>query len=246
LKSLKLTANAFIPISAYVGDNLVAHTSQMPWYKGPTFLELLDSLEGHRVSSDRALRFPLQDVYKFDKDRILAGRIESGTLSVGDKLLFLPSKKDGVVKSIERWHAPAAKSAAAGESIGIILEDQIFVERGEVAVHAKSPARTGRTFNANVFWLGDKHLEPGRPYIAKLTTQDVECSVKKIRRVINSSTLELIAEDASEIKNREVATVVIRTDKPVVVENFNKMEELGRFVLGREDTSAGGIITELE
>lgn len=243
LASLNLAAKAFIPISAYVGDNLVAHTSQMPWYKGPTFIELLDSLEGHRASQDKALRFPLQDVYKFDKQRLLAGRIESGKLTVGDRLLFLPSKKDGVVKSIERWHAPAAKTAQAGESIGVVLEDQIFVERGEVAVHPAAPARAGRNFCANVFWLGDKHLEPGKAYIAKLTTQDVECTVKKILRVINSSTLEEAASGSQVAAKNEVAEIELEFKKDIVFDTFDEIVETGRFVLvdGRR-VSGGGII----
>jgi bifunctional enzyme CysN/CysC/sulfate adenylyltransferase subunit 1 len=79
----------------------------------------------------------------------------------------------------------------------------------------------------------------------RCATQDVACEIEKISRVINSSTLDLIAEDADEIKNREVADIIIKTDKPVVVENFNTIEELGRFVLRTDDTLAGGIITEL-
>jgi sulfate adenylyltransferase large subunit len=243
LESLGMKPVAYIPISAYVGDNLVVRTSQMPWYAGPTLLETLDGLEHHRTAASKPLRLPLQDVYKFDKERILAGRIESGSVSAGDELLFLPSGKTERVKSIVKWSAPVQKKAEAGESVGIILEEQIFVERGEVAVPPKARPRTETTLHANVFWLGDRHLEAGKTYIAKLTTQELECTVKRIHRVINSSTLEEAASGPHQAAKNEVAEVELEFKKPVVFDYFQDIEPTGRFVLvdGRK-VSGGGII----
>jgi bifunctional enzyme CysN/CysC len=105
----------------------------MPWYDGPTITEILDSFEAPRSLRDLPLRFPVQDVYRFDERRIIAGRIESGTLRVGDTLIFSPANKTSRVASIERWNAGARQEAEAGESIGITLSEQIFVGRGHVA-----------------------------------------------------------------------------------------------------------------
>ncbi len=240
LASLKITPKAYIPISAYVGDNITSKTSQMPWYEGKTLLESLDNLERHKPSEERPLRFPLQDVYKFDKQRIFAGRIEDGAVSVGDEILFLPSQKTGIVKSIEKWHAPAQTKAAAGESIGITLEDQIFVERGEIACHAKTKPIVASSFVANIFWMGNTHLMKGAKCLLKLTTQDVECVIDSVVKVINSSTLEEVSETAREVAKNEVAEIVIQTKRPVVFDLFEQVAETGRFVLVHEGHVRGG------
>jgi sulfate adenylyltransferase large subunit len=243
LATLKITPRAFIPISAYVGDNLVMKTSRMPWYAGPTFIEALDGLEAHRRPEDKPFRLPLQDVYKFDKERLLVGRIETGSVSVGDKLLFLPSEKEGIVKAIRKWNAPVQTKAAAGESVGLVLQDQIFVERGEVACHVSSKPHVLQSFSANIFWMGNKHLEKGSKCLLKLTTQDVECVIESIPKVINSSTLEEISTSAHEVAKNEVAEVIISTKKPVVFDTFDQTQETGRFVLVSDrDVRGGGII----
>src|SRR5579883_3136400 len=119
LKQIGLEATRFIPVSARNGDNIQRRASDlMPWYQGPTILEALDEFEVARPSEDLPLRFPIQDVYRFDERRILAGRIETGSLKVGDHLVFSPGDKTGVVKSIERWNGPGRDFAVAGESIG--------------------------------------------------------------------------------------------------------------------------------
>jgi sulfate adenylyltransferase subunit 1 (EFTu-like GTPase family) len=107
----------------------------MPWWNGPTVLDVLDAFHVSHLPSDQPLRFPIQDVYRFDERRILAGRIESGTLKVGDRLLFSPGNKTSTVKTVERWNAPSRDVASAGESVGVTLTEQIFVERGSIASH---------------------------------------------------------------------------------------------------------------
>ena len=243
LATLKITPRAFVPLAAYHAENLVSKSSKMPWYDGPNFLELLDSLEAHPVPVDQPLRFPLQDVYKFDKQRILAGRVESGRVSAGDELLFLPSRNTGVVKSVEKWNSPKQNSALAGESIGIVLEDQIFVERGEVACVASRPANVSNRLLANIFWMGNAHLEKGARCILKLTTQEVECVVESILKVINSSTLEELSKKSHEVAKNEVAEIVFVTKKPVAFDLFEDIPETGRFVIVHDrQVNGGGII----
>ena len=240
LATLKVTPRAFVPASAYVGDNIVSKTSQMPWYQGQTLLEILDGLDNYRPPENKPFRLPLQDVYKFDKQRLFAGRIESGAVSVGDEVLFSPSNKTGIVKSIEKWNAPVEKKAVAGESIGIVLEDQIFVERGEIVCRQKSAPLVSRSFAANIFWMGNRHLEKGSKIILRLTTQETECVVESISRVINSSTLEEISTNAHEVAKNEVAEIILSTKKPVVFDSFDAIPETGRFVLVSEHQARGG------
>lgn len=135
--------------------------------------------------------------------------------------------------------------AEAGKSIGITMGDDVFIKRGNVIVHDGDQPVITKMVNANIFWLDNHPYKKGESLSFRCATQEVSCEIEKINRVIDSSTLKLISEDAYEIKNREVANITIKTGKPVVVENFNKIEALGRFVLGRENILAGGIITAL-
>jgi sulfate adenylyltransferase large subunit len=244
LKTLKVTPKAFVPISAYVGDNVVMRTSQMPWYSGPTLIELLDSIEARKTATHKPLRFPLQDIYRFDSDkRYFSGRVEAGRIKAGDEVLFLPSKKTAVVRAIERWNAPERPEAEAGESIGITVEDQLFVERGEMVVHASAKPMVGRYFRANIFWMGEEHLQKGKTYQIKLTTQELECKVKNVVRVINSSTLDEVSKDHHEVAKNEVAELELEFKKDIVFDLFSESQETGRFVLvDNKRVTGGGII----
>jgi sulfate adenylyltransferase large subunit len=244
LSNINIKPSYIIPISAKNGDFIANKSGNMDWYHGLTLLGALDTFKTKDNANEKPLRFVVQDVYSFDK-RIIAGRVESGIIKKGDRIKVLPSGEETQVKSVEEYLKNVTQ-AESGKSIGITTEDKLFIDRGNVIVNSSDlPAVTSR-IKANVFWMDRIPFKKGESLRFRCATQDVNCEIEKIIKVINSSTLELIAEDASEIKNREVANIIIRTDKPVVVENFNKMEELGRFVLGREDTCAGGIITELE
>src|SRR5438874_3254325 len=127
LKSIGVEPKLFIPIAAKHGDNIASRSPHTPWWRGPTVLGMLDEFEVSESPTNQPLRFPIQDVYRFDERRILAGRVEAGSIKVGDKVIFSPTNKTSTVKTIERWHAPASESASAGESIGITLTEQIFV-----------------------------------------------------------------------------------------------------------------------
>jgi bifunctional enzyme CysN/CysC len=112
LKSIGVQPRCFIPIAARHGDNIASRGEKMPWWSGPTVLEALDQFEAATRPVGQPLRFPIQDVYRFDERRILAGRVESGTLKVGDRLVFAPTNKASTVKTIERWNAPPSARGA--------------------------------------------------------------------------------------------------------------------------------------
>src|SRR6202040_3247372 len=145
LRELGLDARTFIPASAKHGENVARASMKMKWYCAANVLEALDLLEPQKRDADLPLRFCVQDVYRFDGRRIVAGRIETGTLTVGDDLVFSPANKTSKVKSIERWNVDGNESAIAGDSIGITLTEQIFIERGYVASHqSETPIETNR------------------------------------------------------------------------------------------------------
>ena len=244
LKKLGVEPKLFIPISAKLGDNMVANSKQMPWYKGLPVVSAIDTLfQVGNPPTNLPLRFPIQDIYRFDQRRILAGRIESGTLNVGDTLVFAPRNKIGVVKSIERWSAPASDTASAGESIGITLTEQIFVERGHVGSHEQNAPITANEFQANLFWMGRQNLETGKKYKLKLTTQEIECEVASIQKIIDASSLAEATTTRSYVAKNDVAELTFRTKHPVAFDNHDRIPESGRFVIvDQKEVCGGGII----
>jgi bifunctional enzyme CysN/CysC len=245
LKSIGVEPKVFIPISAYHGQNIATRADKMLWYKGPTVIETLDEFKVADMPKDQPLRMPIQDVYRFDERRILAGRVESGTIKVGDKLTFAPSNKTSTVKTIERWNAPTSDHASAGESIGITLSEQIFVERGAVAALETAPPYELTKFKARVFWLGRQPFRKGKKYKLKLGTQEVECEIEQLDKVIDASTLgEAIHGDGEEFIGRhEVGELTLKTRRPVAFDTVSEIVATGRFVIvDGFDVSGGGII----
>ena len=240
LIDLSLEARAFIPTSAKTGENVARASEKIKWYRGPTVLEALDLFEPRKADVDLPLRFCVQDVYRFDQRRIVAGRIETGTLRVGDELVFSPANKSSVVATIERWNAPADGAAMSGDSIGITLSEQIFVERGYVASHqSDTPIETNR-FHADLFWIVREPLRVGRLYNLRLATQEVKCQVVSIEQVMDSSTLEAKIDKCEQLERNEVGRLTIQTRGPLVIDNHERIPNLGRFVIVEEGGIRGG------
>jgi bifunctional enzyme CysN/CysC len=235
-----------LPASARVGGNIAAPSAAMDWHKGPTLLAALNSLPAPVAPADLPLRFPIQDVYKFDERRIIAGRIESGRLRVGDTLLFSPSEKTARVQSIETWPSVPSPPAAAGagQSIGITLDEPIFVERGEVASHQQSPPPLTNVFRARLFWLGSRPMQAGSGYLLKLLTARFEVKVEKIERVIDTGDLSSNATDS--VDRNEVGEVILRTRATIPFDPFSANARTGRFVLVDDFRIVGGGIIDMD
>ncbi|MHB0998762.1 MAG: sulfate adenylyltransferase subunit 1 [Armatimonadota bacterium] len=248
LAQLDVKPQFVIPVSARDGVNVANRgEATSDWYDGPTVLESLDRFTPAKSKEHQPLRFPVQDVYKFDKRRIIAGRIESGILRVGDRIKFSPSGHEAIVKTIERWSSPERNYALPGESIGITLTDQLFIERGNIISHIDNAPAVSSSVTTNLFWLGHKHLKTGKKYTLKLGTQEVECAVSSISNVIDTSNLASVGEVASEVAKNEVATVVLDPKKPIAFDRFSDIVETGRFVLVDDnDVAGGGIILEID
>lgn len=245
LKSIGVVPKVFIPIAAKHGDNIASRSSQMAWYQGPTVLETLDQFSVTDLPLNQPLRFPVQDVYRFDDRRIFAGRVESGSVKVGDRLLFSPSNKTSTVKTIERWSSPKSDSASAGESVGITLTEQIFVERGAVAALESTPPYELSRFKARIFWLGKSPFKLGKNYKLKLATQEAECTIESIETIIDASTLQTIDRPKGDrfIGRHEVGELTLRTKRPVAFDAHDEIVVTGRFVIvDGFEVSGGGIV----
>lgn len=230
-----------IPIAAKKGVNIVTSIPELEWYKGPSILSALDSFKTPASRDEMPLRFVVQDIYRFDERRIVAGKIEAGTVKVGDTLVFWPNRKRSSVKTIEAWpHAGSLDQVGAGSSVAVTLTEQIFVERGQIATHANESVVEGREFQTRLFWLHDEPLEMNRACTLRLGTQSVEASVVQIRRVIDSSTLVAIPEKRTHVARHEVAEVTIRTRHPIAFDNSDRLMETGRFVLLQNGRIGGG------
>ena len=249
LKTLNLETDVFIPASARFGENITARSTKMKWHHGPTLAEALDAMTPMAPPTDLPLRLCVQDVYKFDDRRIIAGRIETGTLQVGDELVFSPANKTSIVQSIEHWPpvttaatSPRANNgiAIAGDSIGITLHEQIFVERGYVASHSKdAPIETNR-FHADLFWIARQPARLSHLYTARLATQEVKCQIVSLDEVMDSSSLERNRTKADQLARNEVGRLTIQTRAPIVLDNHDRLPPLGRFVLVDDGMICGG------
>jgi bifunctional enzyme CysN/CysC len=231
-----------IPAVARDGDNLVHKSERMDWYRDATLIAALDSFRSQGELAGLPLRLPIQDVYKFDDRRILAGRIASGRLKVGDRLLFSPSNKLARVKSIEAWNAATPERAGPGESIGITTDEQLFIERGEVASHEDDAPIESNVFRARLFWLGRKPLVRGDAYRLRLQTRDVQVIVEAIDAIYDPEALA--QRPADKVERNEIADVVLRSYAMLALDEAEHNPRTGRFVLSDgANIVAGGTIS---
>src|SRR5256884_289384 len=190
LIGLGVTPSAIIPISARDGDGVAEHTPRISWYQGPTVVEALDALEPARPLEQLALRLPVQAIYKFDDRRIVAGRIESGHLSAGDEIVIMPAGKIAKIKTVESWPVTPLKGIhGAGRSVGITLDRELFIERGDVIAHAGATPRDTRRIRARTFWLHDKPLTKGEQILIRLGTREARATVVAIEKAIDPGEL---------------------------------------------------------
>lgn len=245
LAGIGVEARHIIPVSAREGGGIVRRSDRMDWYDGPTVVEALDGFQPPVPPTELPLRFPIQDVYKFDHRRLIVGRIESGRLRVGDTILLSPSNKAAKVASIENWGASVPSLAAsAGQSIAVTLHEQIFIERGQVASHAENPPIETNVFRANIFWLGHKPLKVGNRYKLKLHTGEYRAEVQSIDRIVEVA--DLSSQKGEEVVKNAVAEVTLRTRGLVALDEFSDNSHTGRFVLVEDYAIVGGGIVNMK
>src|SRR6202142_144157 len=246
LTGLGVTPAAVIPISARDGDGVAARTPKIQWYSGPTVVEALDALEPARPLEQLALRLPVQAIYKFDDRRIVAGRIESGGLAAGDEIVIMPAGKIARIKTVEGWPAtPVAGQQTAGRSVGITLDRELFIERGDVIAHAGNSPRDTRRIRARIFWLHDKPLATDASILVRLGTKETRATVVAIEKAVDPG--ELSSVETKSIARNHVGEIDIELAHPIAADPYADNPRTGRLVIevnGR--ISGGGLVLSVE
>jgi bifunctional enzyme CysN/CysC len=239
LTGLGVTPSAVIPISARDGDGVAAHTPNIAWYKGPTVVEALDALEPARALEALPLRLPVQAIYKFDDRRIVAGRIESGSLIAGDEIVIMPAGKIAKIRSVENWPlTPVEGRQTAGRSVGITLDRELFIERGDIIAHAGTSPRDTRRIRARIFWLHDKPLAKGDSILVRLGTRETRANVVAIEKAIDPGALS--NEENKSIARNHVGEIDISLAQPIAADPHSDNPRTGRLVIEVNGRIAGG------
>ncbi|KRC00823.1 sulfate adenylyltransferase subunit 1 [Duganella sp. Root198D2] len=236
-----------IPLSALAGDNVVEQSGKMPWYQGPTLIELLEDLPVYDESHNSAFRFPVQLVarhngHEANDFRGYMGRIEAGNVSVGDKLVVQPSGQSATVKEIVTFDG-SLQSASAGQSVTIVLEEYVDVSRGDLLASSAQPANLLKQVNADVCWLSEEPLDLRRKYWIKHGTRQSAAKVSKIDSILDINTQQ--RHDADALKLNDVARIALTVQQPLAADAYSDIRATGAFILIDEvthQTVAAGMI----
>lgn len=236
LGNLDLKPLAIIPISAKAGDNTVSRTGSMPWYRGPCLLEALDNLQVKTIS-EKPLRYPVQDVYEMDGEKIVVGRVESGEVRKGMEVFFLPTSKKGIISQIVKFLEKPPDSAGVGETAGLILDKGYVPARGNV-IAGDASALISRDIHARVFWF-DSSYEQNECVCIKHTTQTAEATLK-IMNKLDPAVIDDMIQSPRNIEIGEVAEVIVNLKQEMVIDAFGVIPEMGRFVIEKNGIPVGG------
>jgi len=237
----------FVPISGWVGDNMIEKSDKMPWYKGPHLLDALDSVNPPKRPTDKPLRLPLQDVYKIGGiGTVPVGRVETGVLKPGMMCCFAPSGLTTEVKSVEMHHESLSE-AVPGDNVGFNCKNVSVkdIKRGYVASNsAEDPAKAVETFTAQVIIMSHPgQIQNGYCPVLDCHTSHIATKFKNIDEKMDRRTGKTLEANPKFVKNGDACMVTLEPSKPMVVETFSEYAPLGRFaVRDMRQTVAVGVI----
>jgi bifunctional enzyme CysN/CysC len=249
LQEIHVQPRCYIPVSGREGDTIAVHGTEMPWYGGATVLGVLDTFEKEKLPIAKPFRMPVQDVYKFtkfgDNRRIIAGTVATGSISVGDEVVFYPSGKRSRVKTIESFNAPEQGKTSAGVATGLTLNEQIYVTRGEIATRGDEPhPKLTTRLRTNLFWLGKAPLIQKKQYLLKLGTTKVPMVVEEVLRVMNASNLDTYPQK-DKVERHEIAECIIKCNRAIAFDTTEEIALTSRFVIvDGYEIWGGGIVRE--
>jgi sulfate adenylyltransferase subunit 1 len=226
----------FVPVSALAGDNIVHRSSAMPWYKGPSLLEVLESLPSSQVTSTSAFRFPVQRVLRPNHIfRGFAGQIASGTIRPGDTIAVLPSGRTAEVERIVTFDGNLAE-AHAPLSVTLVLNHELDISRGDLIVSAYAPATVARNIHAALVWMDLRPLELSRRYLLKHTSQTVPAFVVSVKHRTN---IETLAHDPAEtLEMNSIGAVTLHLLRPIAIDTYSENRSTGAFILIDPESNA--------
>jgi bifunctional enzyme CysN/CysC len=218
-----------IPISARYGDNITTPSNNTPWYRGPTMLEYLETVEVQREDNEKAFRFPVQWVNRPNLDfRGYAGTVVSGTIKSGDPIVVATSGQSSTVQELLTYEGSQA-SAQAGDAITITLADDIDVARGDLLVSPPSRPEVSDQFAAHIIWMSENALMPGRSYLARIGTRTTPITVTGIKYKIDVNTREHLA--AHTLGLNDIAFCNLSTGVAVAFDPYDQNRSTGSFIL---------------
>lgn len=250
LKTIGIGKCDFIPISAINGENIAFKSDNMNWYNGQILLDKIESWELTNHKENLPFRFYVQDIYKFtshnDERRILAGTIDTGKITKGERVKFLPSNKISTIESIE-YFPEKLDVAYANQSIGFVIKDPFYISPGEMMIKVdeedKSP-KVSDSLIANIFWMDTDELDMNKVYEAKLGTQKIKIKIQDIIKIIDSSDPSN-EKQKSFLERFDIGVCKIITNKPVAYDLIKEIQETARFVVINNYHIAGcGIIVD--
>jgi bifunctional enzyme CysN/CysC len=236
-RSIGIEGFTAMPISGFKGDNITTVSSHTPWYKGPTLVEHLETVDVlNSLEGDKPFRLPVQWVNRPNLDfRGFSGLIATGAVKPGDRIRVLPSGKTSTITRVVTMDGDL-DHAVAGQSVTVTFADEIDCSRGSVIATADNPPQTADQFEATFVWMADEAMVAGRAYWLKLSTQTVSATVQEPKYVINVNTMDRLAAKTFELNAIGVAEFT--TDKPIVFEPYADNRTLGGFILIDKMTNA--------
>jgi len=238
----------FIPVSAWVGDNVAKKSENMAWYKGETLVQTLDNLVAPKLPTDKPLRLPIQDVYNIKGvGTVPVGRVETGIIKPGDSIIFEPTGKTGEVKTVEAHHEQLPQ-AIPGDNIGFNVRgiSKADVARGDVAGHTKDPPTVVKEFIAQIVVLNHPTAIPiNYTPVFHLHTAQMSMTITEIQKKLDPKTGSVKEENPKFLKTGDAAIVKIVPTKPLAAEEYKKFPQLGRFAIRDmgQTVAAGMIVT---
>ncbi len=232
----------FIPMSALNGDMLVDRLDNMNWYQGETLLELLEAAPAAHSDQAEKFRFPVQFVCRphdstnpeLHDFRGFMGRVESGSIAVGDAVTVLPNGYQSKVKAIQLGNEQL-QSAQTEQSITLLLEDEIDTSRGDMIVKTSEAPEAVKQIEAHVCWLSETPLSPARTYIVRHTTRESKAKIGSIQYKVDVNTLEQQA--TSDLKMNDIARVSFKLAQPLMVDSYDKNRATGAFIVIDESSN---------
>ncbi len=248
VRKLNIDDPHFIPISAKLGDNVVERSENMHWYKGKTFLNLIETIEILKDKNSLEARFPVQTTIRplsseFHDYRGYAGRVAGGVFRTGDEVTVFPSMLRSKIARINVMDK-SLPAAINGDSVSFILEDQIDIGRGNLIVRSNELPESGQDINLMTCWFNEKPLRTGGKYLVRNYSSEMQCIIKSVNYRMNINTLEKDTSDLT-VRMNDIAGISIRTAKPLFYDSYRKNNITGSVIFieeGTNETVAAGMI----
>lgn len=226
-KKLNFDSIHDIPVSALSGDNIIDSTKNLCWFKGPTLMSLLETINVKNL--DNTFVMPIQNVIRPNLDfRAFCGRVSSGMIEIGQKIRSLPSGKVAKIESINIGNKEV-KKALMNQSVSITLDTEIDISRGDVLCKNDTPIEISNIFNVNLAWLSEIETHKGRNYIAKIGTQKISCQITDIKYKFDINSLE--HKPSKTLKLNDICNATITFNREIPFTKFYQDQSLGKFIL---------------